>query len=423
METPLQISPIFASMSDQPHIIIIGGGAAGFFAAANCAQTQPNARITILEKSKRILEKVKISGGGRCNLTHACWTPRELIAHYPRGGKELLGPFHTFCTGDTVGWFGDRGVETKIEEDGRMFPVTDSSMTVVECLVNEAGNAGVKVLTSHRVSGLVPPEHPGGKWAVVFPDKPAMYADKVMMATGSSPQVWKMLERLGLKIVEPVPSLFTFNIKDKRIEGLAGISVPMAEVRILGTRFKESGPLLITHWGMSGPAVLKLSAWAARELNQKDYDFRIAINWAAGMPVERIREELEAFKAANPRKQVGTQNPFGLPGRLWHAFIQAAGLKREGNWAETGKKGLDKCSREIGFGEFQVKGKSTFKEEFVTAGGVDLKEINFKRFESKKHPGLFLAGEVLNIDAVTGGFNFQAAWTGGYVGGLAMSEG
>ena len=425
-------------------IIIIGGGAAGFFAAAACAEANPDAEITILEKSKRVLEKVKISGGGRCNLTHACWTPRELIAYYPRGGKELLGPFHTFCTGDTVGWFADRGVDTKIEEDGRMFPVTDRSSSVMDCLMDTVRNAGVKVQLSSRVSGLIPPGEQGSgsgaaapgaqaspsapqgahqdKWTIVFPDRPAIHADRVMLATGSSPQVWKMLERIGLPIVPPVPSLFTFNIKDSRIEGLAGLSVPKAEVRILKTKFKASGPLLVTHWGMSGPAVLKLSAFAARELNAKNYEFSISVNWVESKSTERIREEIGQFREQHPRKQAGTINPFGLPQRLWHKLLGGAGISPTANWAETGKKALDKLARECGEGHYQVKGKSTFKEEFVTAGGVDLKAINFKRFECKQHPGLFLAGEVLNIDAVTGGFNFQAAWTGGYIAGKAMAE-
>lgn len=409
-------------MSDQQDIIIIGGGAAGFFAAAACSAANPNAKVTILEKSKRILEKVKISGGGRCNLTHAVWTPRELIAFYPRGGRELRGPFHTFCTGDTVAWFEERGVETKIEADGRMFPVSDDSDSVVEALVKEAFKGNVKVEISSRVSSIVPPETSGGKWTIVFPDRPARYVDKVMMATGSSPQVWKMLERIGLPIVPPVPSLFTFNIKDDRIEGLAGVSVPMAQVKILGTKFKDMGPLLITHWGMSGPAVLKLSAWAARELNEKGYDFTIMVNWAEGKSTEQIRQEIGQFKNQNARKKVGTLNPFGIPGRLWLRFVEAARLNQKGNWGDVSNKQLDKLSREVGEGQYAVKGKSTFKEEFVTAGGIDLKEVNFKRFESKTHPGLFFAGEVLNIDAVTGGFNFQAAWTGGFIAGNAMAE-
>ena len=408
-------------MNKREEIIIIGGGAAGFFAAATCIEANPEANITILEKSKRFLEKVKISGGGRCNLTHAIWTPKELTAFYPRGGRELLGPFHTFCTGDTVGWFEDRGVPTKIEEDGRMFPASDDSKSVIEALMKAVIGKGVTVQTSSRVSGLLAPEVPGGKWSVLFPDQPARYVDKVMVATGSSPQVWKILARLGLKIVPPVPSLFTFNIQDPRIEGLAGISVPEAMVKIEGTKFVASGPLLVTHWGMSGPAVLKLSAWAARELNEKDYQFNISVNWVGGMHQDRIKETLVQFKDENSKKQVGTANPFGLPGRLWHALISGAGIPLDRKWAELGKKMLEKLIRELGGGRYEVNGKSTFKEEFVTAGGVDLKEINFKRFECKKHPGLFMAGEVLNIDAVTGGFNFQAAWTGGYIAGKAMA--
>lgn len=364
---------------------------------------------------------MKVSGGGRCNVTHACFVPRDLVKNYPRGARELLGPFNKFCCGDTIDWFAKKGVETKIEEDGRMFPTTDSSQTIIDALWTATRKAGVEVLTRHRVETIEAPHTTQSKWAVVANGKKFL-ANKVMLATGSNPKIWDMLREMGHQIVPPVPSLFTFNIKDDRIKDLPGLSVPLAEIKVQGTKLKSSGPLLITHWGMSGPAILKLSAWGARDLNKKNYQFQIHVNWLGVYHTEEIVEELKEYKTTWAKKMVLSRPLYQLPNRLWRKLAQAAGVTEQHRWADLSKKIIQKLARQLTQSEFQVKGKSTFKEEFVTAGGVKLKEVNFKRFESKIHPNLFFAGEVLNIDAVTGGFNFQAAWTGGYIAGLAMGE-
>lgn len=409
-------------------IIIIGGGAAGFFAAVNCAEADPTADITILERGKSVLGKVKISGGGRCNVTHAIWTPRELVKNYPRGAKALMGPFSKFCTGDTVDWFAKRKVETKIEDDGRMFPTSDSSQSIIDCLWKSAKRAGVRVLTSVRVENIYPPEQKGQAWKVMTAgEKKPFYCDKIMLATGSNPKMWDMVRHLGHTVVPPVPSLFTFNIKDPRIKDLLGISMPNAEVKINGIDLSKNartanGPLLITHWGMSGPAILKLSAIAARELHAKNYHFDISINWRYGYSLQETTEDIEEICTEHPKKSVRSNPQFGFPARLWQRLVDAAGIPAERRFGETGKKMRNKLAAQIAQGNYKVTGKSTFKEEFVTAGGVELDEVDFQRFESKIHDNLFFAGEVLNIDAVTGGFNFQAAWTGGYLAGSAMAE-
>lgn len=399
-------------------IIIIGGGAAGFFAAIRVAERNPSFQVIILERGKDVLQKVKISGGGRCNVTHACWTPKELVKFYPRGNKALLGPFHRFACGDTIDWFDKRGVKLKIEEDGRIFPESDSSQTILDCLLNAAKKAGVKVLTQQRVEDISP--LPDGSFAIKAADN--FTADALVMAAGSSPAVWALLEKLGHQIIEPVPSLFTFNIKDSRIDELAGLSVPNATVEVLGQKtLQASGPLLITHWGLSGPGVLRLSAWGARWMHEQEYKFRIRIHWIPGFGnAEQIREQLLELKLEWAKKQVRTNPNFELPSRLWQRFVDAAGIGPTDIWANLTKIQLNALWQQLCQSEWQVAGKSTFKEEFVTAGGVDLDEVNFTRFESKIVPNLFLAGEMLDIDAVTGGFNFQAAWTGGWIIGEAI---
>lgn len=374
-----------------------------------------------MERGKDVLGKVKVSGGGRCNVTHACFVPRDLVKNYPRGARELLGPFNKFCCGDTIDWFAKKGVETKIEEDGRMFPTTDSSQTIIDALWTATRKAGVEVLTRHRVETIEAPSTTQSKWTVVANGQQFL-ANKIMLATGSNPKIWDMLQKMGHQIVPPVPSLFTFNIKDDRIKDLPGLSVPLAEIKVQGAKLKSSGPLLITHWGMSGPAILKLSAWGARDLNEKNYQFKIHVNWLGVYHTEEIVEELKEYKTTWAKKMVLSRPLYQLPSRLWRKLAQAAGVSEQHRWADLSKKTIQKLARQLTQSEFQVKGKSTFKEEFVTAGGVKLKEVNFKRFESKIHPNLFFAGEVLNIDAITGGFNFQAAWTGGYIAGLAMGE-
>lgn len=403
-------------------IVIIGGGAAGFFAAINCAENNRKAEVIILERGKSVLGKVKISGGGRCNVTHACFVPRDLVKNYPRGSKELLSPFSRFCTGDTIEWFEKHGVELKIEADNRMFPVTNDSQTIVDCLWETAKKLGVKVLTQHQLEGIEAPKSTAKYWTIRVRNKENIVADKVMLATGSNPRIWKMLKKLGHDIVEPVPSLFTFNINDERIKGLAGLSVPKATIEVLGTKLKSEGALLITHWGLSAPAVLKLSAWGARKLNELNYQFTIRVNWLAGANIDLVLEDLQYFKEENPKKMVFSNTMFDLPNRLWKKIVQGANIKEKQQWANISKKSLQSLARELTQAKFEVNGKSTFKEEFVTAGGVNLKNVNFKNFESKVHENLFFAGEVLNIDGVTGGFNFQAAWTGGYIVGHSMAD-
>ncbi|MFD1094893.1 BaiN/RdsA family NAD(P)/FAD-dependent oxidoreductase [Salegentibacter chungangensis] len=398
-------------------IIIIGGGAAGFFTAINAAEMKPGLKILILERGKEVLTKVRISGGGRCNVTHAEFVPKELTRNYPRGEKELRGPFHSFMTGDTIGWFADRGIELKTEEDGRMFPVSDSSETIINCFLSEAERLKIQVLKNHSVKKLGKQEN---KW-IVETSKGDFSAGKVMMATGSNPKIWKLLEGLGHSIVPAVPSLFTFNIKDVRIKGLAGIST-YAEVKVKGEKLESDGPLLITHWGLSGPGILKLSAWGARELFARNYQFQVEVNWLPGSDPEAMLENLKQLKLEQAKQKVAKYAHFELPKRLWQSLVRASAIKEDDIWADLTKAQLRNLSLQLTKAEFQVNGKSTFKEEFVTAGGVELKEVNFKTFESKLQPGLFLAGEVLNIDAITGGFNFQNAWTGGYLAAKAMTE-
>ena len=408
-------------MEHKKQIIIIGGGAAGFFAAINCAEANPAAAVIILERGKSVLGKVKISGGGRCNLTHACFEPKPLTKFYPRGEKTLLGPFRQFQCKDTVDWFENRGVKTKTESDGRMFPITDSSQTVMDCLTNAAKQAGVTVLTGTRVSDFSLTTSPPQKWLIQTPGK-SYHADELMLATGSNPKIWQLLGKLGHTIIPPVPSLFTFNIKDPRIHDLAGLSVPDALVKVQATKLKANGPLLITHWGMSGPGILKLSAWGARILNEKAYRFGLQINWLGTMNYNEVAEQLQKLKAENGPRLVVKYPQFILPRRLWQRLTVAAGIEADRKWADLSKKQSNKLVHELTQGEYQVNGKSTFKDEFVTAGGVELKEVDFKNFKSKILPNLYFAGEVLNIDAVTGGFNFQAAWTGGWLCGHAMAR-
>ena len=403
-------------------LLIIGGGAAGFFAAINAAEARPDLRITILERGRDVLQKVRVSGGGRCNVTHAVWTPRELSKHYPRGGRELLGPFTRFAAGDTVEWFERHGVDLKIEDDGRMFPTTDDSQTVIDCLTGAAKRLKISVLTQRAAVSLYPPEEDGQPFKVITRDGASFYGKRLLVATGSNPKVWELIRHLGHKIVPPVPSLFTFNTKDTRLRNLSGISAPNATVRIPDLKMEESGPLLVTHWGKSGPAILKMSAWGARELQPLDYKFALHVNWLGKKwnqqtALERLRE----LKDELAKKQLGTYCPFAFPLRLWKNLLAGAELDDGVRWANLTKRDLTRLAEELTGAKFQITGKSTNKEEFVTAGGVALRQIDFKTFESKIFPGLHFAGEVLDIDAVTGGFNFQAAWTGGYLVGRAVT--
>lgn len=399
-------------------VVIIGGGAAGYFTAINAKENNPELDITILEKGKDVLQKVKISGGGRCNVTHACFTPKELIEFYPRGKKELLGPFHQFMTGDTFEWFENKGVPLKIEGDNRVFPEANTSQAIIDCFQNTVDKLGIKVLTNYGVNAIFQQEK---QWVVNTKNKDFI-ADKVVVAAGSSKKVWELCKTLGHKIIAPVPSLFTFNINDKRLVDLLGISVPNATVSIIGTKLEASGPLLITHWGMSGPAVLKLSAFGARILADKNYQYNVEVNWLS-RSTDKVFNVLLNLKKKEPRKTVVLKSPFTeISKRLWERFVLYADISKHQNWADLKNVQLEKLATELTKGIYNANGRTTFKDEFVTAGGVELKEINFKRFESKQHENLFFVGEVLNIDAVTGGFNFQNAWTGGYICANALAE-
>lgn len=404
-------------------MLVIGGGAAGFFAALSAAQHSPGIRIAILERGKEVLQKVKVSGGGRCNLTHACFDPKELIHFYPRGSKELLGPFHRFAPGDTLEWFESRGVATKIEADGRIFPQSDQSQTIIDCLSQAAKKHGISVIRQQNVIGLVSPSQEVKEWSIKTAQGAYFQAPILMLGSGSNPAMWNLLEQLGHTIISPVPSLFTFNIKHPLLTGLAGLSVSNTHIRIPTTKLEASGPTLITHWGLSGPGILRLSAWGARILNEKQYAFPIDINWLGGSSREEIQNQLRSVKHSHARKQVHSPNPKEVPHRLWEKFVEEARINPSKRWADLSREELDRLLNILSQTRFQVTGKSTFKEEFVTAGGVALKEMNFKRFSSKIHPNLYMAGEVLDIDAITGGFNFQAAWTGGWIAGKAMVEG
>jgi len=398
-------------MTQHFDIIIVGGGAAGFFTAINIAEKNPKLKIAILERGKDVLEKVRISGGGRCNVTHACFEPNELVKFYPRGEKELRGPFHQFASGDTIEWFEKHGVELKIEDDGRMFPVSNSSQTIIDCFMDATKKLGIAVLTGQSVQSIFKSEE--NYWKIDTQNQ-NYRCEKLVLATGSNPKMWDMLQHFGHSIVNPVPSLFTFNIKDPRIKELPGVSAQVS-VKVKDSKLASSGPLLITHWGMSGPAILKLSAWGARILNERNYQFTIFVNWLNDVDGEDCEKILKNLKQEHSKKAVSKKSPFEFPNRLWESLVLASGIESETKWADLTKTQLQNLVAQLTNGTFQVNGKSTFKEEFVTAGGIDLKEINFKTMQSKQHESLYFAGEIVNIDAITGGFNFQNAWTSGFI--------
>ena len=398
-------------------VLIVGGGAAGFFAAINTATHNPDLKIAILERGSNVLSKVKISGGGRCNVTHAEFIPDDLVLNYPRGEKELRGPFHTYMTGDTMQWFEDRGVSLKIEEDGRVFPVSNSSQTIIDCFLEEIKTRQIEVLLNHSVQGI---KHENDTWKLDT-TKGVFRTPKLLIATGSNPKIWKLLESLGHQLIAPVPSLFTFNIKDKRLKTIPGVVATDVHISVVNSTLESEGPLLVTHTGLSAPSILKLSAYGALELAERQYKFQIKVNFIK-LDLSDCLESLLEFKTEFPKKTILKSTQFDLPKRLWEQLVIASGIPTDLRWAEVNKQQLQKIASQLTEAVFNVDGKSTFKEEFVTAGGVELKGVNFKTFESKHFKNLYFAGEVLNIDAVTGGFNFQNAWTSAFIAAQQLSK-
>jgi hypothetical protein len=400
-------------------VVVIGGGAAGFFGAICAAQA--GAEVTLLEAGQNCLAKVLISGGGRCNVTHSCFEPAVLVQNYPRGGKALRGAFSQFQAKHTIEWFTDRDVKLKTEADGRIFPITDDARTIADCLLNQAADLGVRINTQSPVRGVAKVED---QFLITLRSEQVLSADQVLIATGSNPNGYQFARSLGHSIIAPVPSLFTFNIRDDRLTDLAGVSVDPVRLRLqVGeAKFEQMGPLLVTHWGVSGPAVLKLSAWAARELHDDRYQAKLLINWLPKQNPEQLRQELTAVRNQIPQKTIAANCPVMLPRRLWERVTESVGIQRERRWAELSNKTLNQLVQELTQGSYQILGKGVFKEEFVTCGGVDLKEVNFKTMESRCCPGLYFAGEILDIDGITGGFNFQSAWTTGWIAGNAIAR-
>ncbi|MCX7595032.1 MAG: NAD(P)/FAD-dependent oxidoreductase [Fischerella sp.] len=441
-------------MTKPLQIVVVGGGAAGFFGAIAAAKANPYAHVILLEASHQPLAKVRISGGGRCNVTHACFDPKELIKNYPRGAKALLGAFTRFHPKHTIAWFASHGVQLKTEADGRIFPTTDNSETIVNCLMSTAKAAGVELRTGSVVVAvtrkvgegeirkgreeqrkreeneqfkiqnskfkITPPLPP---FEVILKSGEKLLCDRLLLATGSNPVGYKIAKQLGHTIEQPVPSLFTFNIRDEKLRSLAGVSVDSVKLRLIvpGHRqLEQTGPLLITHWGLSGPAVLKLSAWGARMLHSSNYQANLLINWLSHFHQEEVRQKLLAVKIDTPKRLIASHSGVKLPHRLWQYIVDRAGISPDKRWAELSHKSLNQLVQELTQGNYFINGKGVFKEEFVTCGGVSLKEINFKNMESKLVPGLYFAGEIMDIDGITGGFNFQSAWTTAYLAGLAI---
>lgn len=397
-------------------LAVIGGGAAGFFAAITAAENNPDLKVIILEQGNEVLGKVKISGGGRCNVTHACFDVKELVKFYPRGHKELLGPFYRFNTEHTIQWFEYRGVELKTEADGRMFPVSDSSQSIMDCLIETATAYDIKIIKQAKVMRL----DVADSFQIYFNDR-ALNADYLLIASGSSNTIWQQLKKLGHEIIEPVPSLFTFNIRHELIKGLEGISFQQVSLSLKEAKIETQGALLITHTGLSGPAILKLSAFAARLLNEKKYQFELMINWIDSSTDEAMLR-LKSEKDIQAKRQVSNFSPFELPQRFWLKVLEVSGIPANKLVADLSRNELQNIANALTKCVLKVHSKNTNKEEFVTAGGISLKEVDFKTMESKLIPNLFFAGEVLDIDAVTGGFNFQAAWTTGFIAGSSLAE-
>lgn len=412
-------------------IVIVGGGAAGFFAACSAAKTNQNASVILLEASRQLLAKVRISGGGRCNVTHALFDTKSFIQNYPRGSKALLGAFSRFQAQDTVKWFAHAGVQLKTEADGRMFPVTDNSETIVDCLIKTALAYNVEIRTGSPVVSVnyreleenSQDEEDKSRFEILLKSGEMLRCDKLLLTTGSNPVGYRIVKKFGHQIEPTVPSLFTFNILDKELRELAGVSVNPVQIRLSvpgKPQLEQTGPLLITHWGLSGPAVLKLSAWGARTFHESRYKGTVTINWLPDSNQDQLRKELIVVRQEFGKRAIALHRGIKLPHRLWQYLISRAGIDKDTRWAELTKQAFNKLVQELNQGQYSISGKGVFKDEFVTCGGIKLKEVNFKTMESRLVKGLYFAGEILDIDGVTGGFNFQSAWTTAYLAGLAM---
>ncbi|HEX4887462.1 MAG TPA: NAD(P)/FAD-dependent oxidoreductase [Luteibaculaceae bacterium] len=399
-------------------VAIIGGGAAGFFAAAQLVKIAPYLSLTLLEKGNQFLSKVKISGGGRCNVTHACFDAKQLATFYPRGNRELVGPFHRFGPSEVITWFEESGVALKTEVDNRMFPVTNSSQTIIDALMNAVQQPQVELLLQNGVQSI---SRLGDGSCLLRTNRHEIEARAILFSSGSGGQMWSIIKDLGVSIVDPVPSLFTFNCKSALIKGLMGVSIPHVGITISGTKWSSEGPLLFTHWGLSGPAILKLSAWAARDLAERNYQFEVHIDFLPQIGLDELLQMLLSWKQIHPRKAVRTITPEGVPSALWSKLCEVNDIQQL-SFADASKNHLRKLAEQLKKMAVSIEGKSTFKDEFVTAGGVALKEVDFKTMASKQFPNLFFAGEVLNIDAVTGGFNFQAAWTTAFLAAHGIAD-
>lgn len=401
------------------NVIVIGGGAAGFFAALAAKEANPDARVLLLEKSINLLTKVRVSGGGRCNVTHSCFDAMQLVKNYPRGNKALISPFTRFQPRDTIEWFQSRGVELKTEEDGRMFPTSDDSATIINCLMSQAKKLKVEIRTKQSLEKV---EKIDDRFVLSMETGESFTCDSLIMATGSSPNGHMLAKSFGHSIQDPVPSLFTFNVPNSPLKGLEGIAVEQAGIQIVDSALSQVGPLLITHWGFSGPAALKLSAWGARLLHEHKYKVKIAINWLPNIPKANVIEKLKQERQNKPGQAIGTANPFAFPKNLWKRFLELTGLDSLKRLSDINNDSIEKLGQRLSADVYNVDGKTTYKEEFVTCGGVSLNEVDFKTMESRLCPCLYFAGEVLDVDAITGGFNFQNAWTTGWIAGQAAVD-
>ena len=415
-------------MASKKKLVVIGGGAAGFFCAVNAARFNSNLEVILVEKSSKLLSKVKISGGGRCNVTHACYDILEMSRKYPRGGNFVKKTFHQFFTTDTIQWFQERGVAIKAESDGRMFPLTDSSQTIIDCLLKEVNKHGVQIRMNAEIKEIII-DSPG--FRLQFAKGEQLHADFICIATGGYPKasMFEWLGALGHSYEEPVPSLFTFNLPTGQsgnakhpITELMGVSVENALVKINGSKLQQEGPLLITHWGLSGPAILKLSAWGARELKSRNWEFGISVNWLPSYNEQQLADRFQTLRFELASLKIGSKNPFGLPQRLWEYLLDQSQVNKEKRWADLPVKEQNRLIQNLCRSTFEIKGKTTFKEEFVTAGGIKLNEIDPNTMMSKKVAGIFFAGEVMDVDGITGGFNFQHAWTSGFIAAKAIAS-